>query len=123
MHPLTQLVLQKGVENVSIPENLRFSVFTHAGTFFLNNNRYKEAATAFARAGNIVELQNTAAWLSKQEKQKEAAYFYQYTGDRDKISLCAHACLGKEHYPEAKMLFTLLNDAAMLLFLHENFNV
>ncbi len=120
---IVSLVLQKGVDNISIPDSIRFQALTEAGSLLLKENNFEESAKAFAKANNLSELIKTGDWLMQQTFYKEASYFYRFTKDKMRIETCAHACLNTSKFQEAKILFQVVNNQAMISFLMDNFGV
>ena len=118
---LAKIVLEKGVDNITVPDHIRFDVFTMAGTLLFKEQRYEEAGKAFARAGNSNELLGAAEWLTKQCRHKEAAYLYVHTWEREKMEACALACIRQGAEKEARMLYQVLGNKEMLAFLQNNF--
>ena len=120
---IVSLILQKGVDNVSIPESISFQAFSEAGSLLLKENHYKEAAKAYAKANNTLELVKVGDWLMQQVMYKEASYFYIFCNDESKIDACAHACMNSGLVNEAKDLFQVTNNHAMIQFLTDNFGI
>lgn len=117
------LIIQKGVDYVSIPESIKFQAFTEAGSLLLKKNQFEESAKAFAKANNIHELIKTGDWLMQQALFKEASYYYRFINDKIRVESCANSCMGSGHLIEAKVLFQNLNNHAMLQFLRDNFEI
>lgn len=120
---IVKLIMEKGVDNVSVPETLRFQVFTEAGTFLFKEQRYEEAGKSFARAGNSNELLSAAEWLTRQCRHKDAAYLYVHMWEREKMEACALACIHQGAEKEARMLYQVLGNKEMLAFLQNNFGI
>lgn len=118
---LVQLILQKGVDQVTVPDPMRLQVWTEAGTLLFKEQRYEESGKAFAKAGNSKEMLSAAAWLTQQARHKDAAYFLIHTWERDKMEACASACMNQGHMKEAHMLYEALGNKEMLAFLQGNF--
>lgn len=120
---IVKLIMAKGVENVQVPENIKFQVLTEAGSLLFKEGRHEEAGKALAKANNIQELLAAGDWLSQQGRFKDASYFYVYSQDRKRMESCAHACMNQGCPKEAKNLFMALENQNMLVFLQENFGV
>lgn len=120
---LTKLLMAKGVDNVEIPQSIREKVCREAGTFMFKEAMYEEAAKAFAKAKLQKELIASGDWLSQQGRFPDAAYFYKFSQDTKRIEACAHACMNQGASGQAKMLFEILGNKNMLMFLQENFGV
>jgi len=120
---IVALVIEKGVDNITIPDSIRFQSLTEAGSLLLKENKFEESAKAFAKANNIQEIIKTGDWLMQQVMYKEASHFYLFSNDKSKIEICAHACMNTGSINEAKILFQITNNQAMIQFLNENFGV
>jgi hypothetical protein len=120
---ITKLIMEKGVDNVEIPESIKFQALSEAGSLLLKEKRYLESAKALGKANNIQELIVFGDWLSQQALFKEAAYFYFFSKNKPKIEDCAHKCMNNGHLQEAKLLFEALDNKGMLNFLNENFGI
>jgi len=120
---ITKLIMTKGVDNVQIPESIKVKTLLEAGTLMFKEGMYEEAAKAFGKAGLETELISGGDWLSQQGRFKDASYFYKYSQDRRRMEACAHACMDQGNSEQAKMLFEVLGNQNMLVFLRENFGV
>lgn len=120
---IVTLIMQKGVDNVSLPESIKFQALTEAGSLLLKENQFEESAKAFAKANNISELIKTGDWFMQQTLYKEASYFYRFINDKARVEACAHSCLNSGNIQEAKVLFQVINNQAMLSFIIDNFGV
>ena len=120
---LTKLIISKGVDNVNIPESIKQKTLLNAGTIMFKEGLYEEAGKAFAKANLNKELLESGDWLAKQGRFADAAYFYKFSQDRKRIETCAHECMNQGKSLHAKMLFQILGNQNMLIFLQENFGV
>ena len=120
---LTKLIISKGVDNVNVPESIKQKTLLDVGTILFKEGSYEEAGKAFAKAGLEKELLAGGDWLSQQGRFRDAAYFYKFSKDQKRIEACAHECMNQGAGKEAKMLFEILGNKNMLLFLQENFGV
>ena len=120
---LTKLIISKGVDNVNIPESIKQKTLLDAGTILFKEGNYEEAGKAFAKAGLEQELFAAGDWLAQQGRFPDAAYFYKFCSDRRRIEACAHECMNQGKSLHAKMLFQILDNKNMLMFLQENFGV
>jgi hypothetical protein len=119
---IAKLVLSKGVDNVTVPENIRFLAMSEAGLLLFKERQYEESGKAFAKAGDKESLIEAADFLSKQGQWKSASYFIIHSGDQKKIEACALECMQQEHYLEARNLFQKVGNENMLTFLSSNFD-
>jgi len=120
---LTKLIISKGVDNVNIPESIKEKTLLDVGTILFKEGTYEEAGKAFAKAGLEKELLAGGDWLAKQGRFPDAAYFYKFCQDRKRMEACAHECMNQGKSQQAKMLFEILGNKNMLVFLQENFVV
>lgn len=120
---LTKLLISKGVDNVEIPESIKAKTCLEAGTVMFKEAMFEEAAKTFAKAKLKNELISSGDWLSSQGRFHDAAYFYKFSEDSKRMEACAHACMNQGHPQQAKMLFEILGNKNMLVFLQENFGV
>ncbi len=120
---IAKLIMEKGVDNVTIPETIKFQALTEAGYMLFKENNYEESAKAFAKANNVQELLQAGDWLYQQGRFKDSAYYYQFLKDTKRIESCAHSCMNNGYPQEAKLLFTVLDNKNMLSFLNENFGI
>ncbi|MDP3918749.1 MAG: hypothetical protein Q8Q35_02495 [Nanoarchaeota archaeon] len=120
---IVKLVLEKGIDNVTVPEQIKFEALTEAGKLLLKENRYEEAGKALYKAGNNEELILLGDWLSQRERHKEASYFYRHCNNKEKIDTCGMDCMNLGYYREAKDLFGASSNFQMITFLKENFGV
>ena len=115
--------MTKGVDNVEIPESIRKKTLLEAGTILFKESMYEEAGKAFAKGGLKEELIASGDWLARQGRFPDAAYFYKFSGDTRRMEACAHECMNQGKGQQAKMLFEVLGNKNMLIFLQENFGV
>ncbi len=120
---LTKLIISKGVDNVNVPESIKQKTLLDVGTILFKEGSYEEAGKAFAKAGLEKELLAGGDWLAKQGRFPAAAYFYKFCQDRKRMEACAHECMNQGKGQQAKMLFEILDNKNMLVFLQENFGV
>ncbi|KHO52379.1 MAG: hypothetical protein QT08_C0010G0037 [archaeon GW2011_AR17] len=120
---ITKLLMTKGVDNVEIPESIRKKTCIEAGTVMFKKGMYEEAAKTFAKANLKQELLASGDWLSQQGRFSDAAYFYKFSQDTKRMEACAHACMNQGASQQAKILFEILGNKNMLLFLQDNFGV
>ena len=120
---ITKLIMTKGVDNVEIPESIKKKTLLEAGTLLFKESSYEEAGKAFAKAQLEEELLASGDWLAKQGRFPDAAYFYKFCKDRRRMEACAHECMNQGKGMQAKMLFEVLDNKNMLMFLQENFGV
>lgn len=118
---IVKLVLEKGAENVPVPEQLRFQSFSEAASLLFKERRYEEAAKAYLMAGNTHDLNTAAQWLYQQMLFREASFFYRYAIDHEKAELCAMECLNQGHKAEALAIFLHTKNEKMVHFIKENF--
>ena len=120
---LTKLIMTKGVDNVNIPESIQQKTLLDAGTILFKEGKHEEAGKAFAKANLEKELLAAGDWLAKQGRFPDAAYFYKFCQDKKRMEACAHECMNQGKSLHAKMLFQILGNQNMLMFLQENFGV
>ena len=120
---ITKLIMSKGIDNVEIPESIKKKVLLEAGTILFKEGMYEESGKAFAKADLKEELLASGDWLAKQGRFPDAAYFYKFSQDKRRMEACAHECMNQGKGQQAKMLFEILDNKNMLVFLQENFGV
>ncbi|MBI5797538.1 hypothetical protein HZA98_01390 [Candidatus Woesearchaeota archaeon] len=120
---ITRMLMEKGVDSVAVPANIRAEVLAETGMLLFKEGRVEESGKAFGLAGNEKELFEAGDYLCRQGRFKDASYFYKWTRDEQRIRACAHECMNAGHYEEAKILFAVLKDQNMLHFLNENFGI
>ncbi len=120
---LTKLIISKGVDNVNIPESIKEKTLLDVGTILFKEESYEEAGKAFAKAGLEQELLAAGDWLARQGRFPNAAYFYKFCQDRKRMEACAHECMNQGASQQAKVLFQILGNQNMLVFLQANFGV
>jgi hypothetical protein len=122
-HPIIDKILREGVQSVNVsmlsPE-LRLKLMTDAGNTLMHQNRYKEAAHAFALAGNKEQLREHGNWLLKQKRFAHAAYFLVHVQDEEQLRELAQICIAANELEAAKEIYSTLGDETMLLFMKEN---
>ncbi len=120
---LVSMVIEKGVDNVALPESLRHPVLTEASRQLLNQHKYEEAGKALAKTGNQEALIKMADWFTKQALFWQAACFLVHTKDTDRINACALELINQDKVKEARHLYLATGNQAMLAFLRQNFDL
>ena len=120
---VVNLILEKGTDNVQVPDAISFQSFTEAGRLLTKENRYEEAGKAFAKANNQQELLETGNWFWQRGRAKDASYYYRFINDTNKIEACAIECMNQGSFEEAKALLESTGNYRMLSFLKTNFKI
>jgi hypothetical protein len=115
-----KLILEKGVDNVDLPESIAVQVFTEAGILLAKENNFSESAKALAKANNQEELIRLGNYFSKQGRFSVASYYFYHSSDKEIIESSAFICLENGYYEDAKKLFTKLGREDMLAFIQAN---
>lgn len=115
-----KLILEKGVDNVDLPESIAFKVFTDAGILLAKENHFLESAKALGKAKNEEELLRLGGYFSKQGRFQVASYYYYFSQDPKIVETSAFTCMENGFYEDAKRLFTKLGRLDMISFIQEN---
>jgi hypothetical protein len=119
--PIVKLIMEKGVDNISLPDQIKFQILSEAGRVLFKAGRYEESGKAFAKANNTADLESCGKYLMQQIRPWEAMYFFVHTSNKDNILSCASQCVELGYLSEAKKLFECVGDTAMMQFLELNF--
>ncbi len=117
---IVKLVLEKGVDNISIPDNIKFQALTEAASVLIKENKPLEAAKALEKANNQTDLIRLGEWYKQRARFRAASHFFLLSNDSEKMKSCAFHCLELGYIEEAKKIFEKLNDKAMLSFIEKN---
>ena len=117
---IVKLILAKGVDNITIPDNIKFEALTEAASILIKENKPLEAAKALEKANNQADLIRIGEWYKKRARFKAASHFFLLSNDPEKMKSCAFRCLELGYLEEAKRIFEKLNDQAMLSFIEKN---
>ena len=115
-----KLILEKGVDNVDLPQSIAVQVFTEAGILLAKENHFSESAKALAKANNQDELIRLGNYFSKQGRFSVASYYFYHSTDEEIIESSAFRCLENGYYDDSKKLFAKLGRTDMLAFIEAN---
>jgi tetratricopeptide (TPR) repeat protein len=118
---IVKVIIEKGVDNITLPETIKFQSLTDAGRILFKAGRHSEAGKAFAKANNNVDLESYGNYLMQQVRPWEATHYFLHSQNEIAVMDCATQCMELGHLAEAKILFKKLNDNSMLQFLEQNF--
>lgn len=122
-HPIIDKIVREGVQSVNVSmlsPDLRKRLMTEAGQTLMRQNRFKEAAHAFALGENKIELREHGRWFLKQQKIGLAAYFLIHVEDEATLQDLAQRCIAANETDAAKEIYSALGDDTMLHFIREN---
>ena len=117
---VVKLILEKGVDNITIPDNIKFQALTEAASVLVKENKAIEAAKALALANNQTDLIKLGNWYKQRARFREASYCFLHSTNTEEMKSCAFRCLELGYLTEAKSIFEKLNDQAMLSFIDKN---
>jgi len=123
-HPIIDKIVNEGVQAVNVSmlsSTLRGKLMSEAGSILMHQNRFAEAAHAFALAENKQELKEHGRWFLEQHKLGLAALFLLHVEDETFLQELAQKCLAVNEIEPAKQIYESLHDDIMLSFLRENF--
>lgn len=124
-HPIIDKIVREGIHSVNVSmlsAELRFKLMTEAGNVLMHQDRYTEAAHAYALADNKDVLREQGRWFLKQNKFGLAAHFLLHVEREDKMQELAQQCIAADEIEAAKAIYESLGDETMLRFLRENFS-
>ena len=73
---VVKLILEKGVDNLTIPDNIKFQALTEAASVLVKENKPIEAAKALALANNQSDLIKLGNWYKQRARFREASYCF-----------------------------------------------
>jgi hypothetical protein len=122
-HPIIDKIVKEGVQSVNISmlsKDLRYKLMTEAGQTLMHQNRFSEAAHAFALAENKEMLKEQGRWFLKQQKVGLAAHFLIHIEDEETLRDLAQRCIASNEVAAARAIYQALGDETMLAFIREN---
>jgi hypothetical protein len=118
---IAKIIILKGVDNVTLPENVKFQALSEAGQLLFKQGNYEESGKALGKAGNTQALNEATSWLRSQGRYKQASYFIRHSGDKKLIEECAMDCMHQGFLSEAVTLYEMTGNTSMVAFIKENF--
>ena len=117
---ITKLILSKGVDAVTVPENIRAEVMSEAGYLLFKEGRYKESGMAFGKAKDTKAIIEIADWLEQQGRFSTASLFLLYSGAKERMEKCALSCMDQGEFDEAIRLYEKTGNVEMIHFIRKN---
>ena len=111
---VVKLILEKGVDNLTIPDNIKFQALTEAASVLVKENKPIELAN---NQSDLIKLGN---WYKQRARFREASYCFLHSTNVEEMKSCAFHCLELGYLSESISIFEKLNDQAMLSFIEKN---